>query len=108
MVLKYVNPAYWSSKITATLLGWLLIAAVLGLVYFTVTGLIAKNRTQQAAITEVAGAQVADAVWRGETKALKEWQVKEETRVEEAVEANPEWSDAAVPDDVADSLRKHP
>ena len=98
-------PSYWAAKIGATVTGWLLVAALAGLVALTFYGLRRQVVVQQEVIREVAGQQVADATWRSGKKALDIYRAQEEAKVEEAIASEPDWAESDVPESIADGMR---
>lgn len=105
MPLRKLNPSYWAVKLGTTLLGWLLVLAVVAMIGLTMYGLKRQVNTQDAVIREVASDNVADATWKGETRALEVHRAEKEAEVEEALSNEPDWADTPLPESVADQLR---
>lgn len=100
-----LNPAWWSAKLGATVMGWLLVATVVVLGSLTVYGFKRQMERQDAVIREIASDNVADATWKGATRALEVHKAEKEAKVEEALSNEPEWADAPLPESIAEQLR---
>ena len=100
-----LNPSYWGAKLGTTMLGWLLVLAVVGLGGLTVYGFKRQIDRQQVVIREIASANVADATWKGATQALEVHRAEKEAEVEEALSQEPSWADAPLPESIAEQLR---
>lgn len=97
--------AFWTAKVTATVLGFVCTLLLVALVGLTIYGLKRSVANKNQVIREVAGQEVADASWRSGTKALDIYRSQKEAELEEAIASEPVWAESDVPESIADSLR---
>lgn len=100
-----LNPAWWSAKLGATVVGWMLVVVTAALIALTIYGLNTRTNVQDQVIREIASDNVADATWKGATRALEVHRAEKEAEVEEVLANEPEWADAPLPESVAEQLR---
>ena len=100
-----LNPAWWSAKIGATAMGWLLVLTVVALGGLSIYGFKRQIERQDTVIREIASDNVADATWKGATQALEVHKAEKEAKVEEAISSEPSWADAPLPESIAEQLR---
>jgi hypothetical protein len=105
MAISKFTPGYWSAKLSAAAMGWLMAALVITCIALTVWGLKRKVVVQHQVIRETLGQKAADSVWRTGTRAIQEIKAEQDAKEEAALREYPEFAESDVPDDVADILR---